>query len=178
MTPRNCNSKGMGFVRAVCAGFGLALGACGSAPSVTPPDPAAVAGSELPGVEIPDEAAAALESAAPGALPEEIPSEVPAAAPEGGEAPAEEPPVAAAAPPETPTAAAAGADDGKPCFVKGRAPVKFRADASHKATPTGLFPAGTEIRCYELKAKWRRVSIADGSATGYLPENLVGWPAQ
>jgi hypothetical protein len=29
------------------------------------------------------------------------------------------------------------------------------------------------MRCFELKAGWRRVELPDGSVKGYLPENYV-----
>ena len=75
-------------------------------------------------------------------------------------------------------APAGGGDSGKPCFVAGRASVKFRVDASHKAKPSGLAAGGAELVCFDAKAGWRRVSLADGSASGYLPENLIRWRAE
>jgi hypothetical protein len=53
--------------------------------------------------------------------------------------------------------------------------VKFRVDASHRAAITGSANAGAPLRCFELKAGWRRVRTEDGTAEGYLPENLVRW---
>ena len=130
--------------------------------------------STLPVEEAPP-AEAAVEAPAVEAAAVEAPVEA-AAVEAPVEAAAVEAPVEAAAveaPVEKP-APAGGGQSGGPCFVMGSKVVKFRIDASHKATPTGLVQPGAEMRCYETKAGWRRVELVDGSVAGYLPEYLVG----
>lgn len=132
--------------------------------AVETPVASAEPGEETPAAAVEEPPVAAAEPTPPAAVEETkvVAAEAPAAT-------VEEPPAVAA---EGTTAA------GEPCFVAGRKVVKFRTDASHKAKPTGLVPAGTAMLCYEVKAGWRRVAAADGSASGYLPEYLVGRAAK
>lgn len=138
------------------------------APSEAPPAVAAVAADAPAAADAPVAAEAPVAPEAPADAP---PPVVESAGDADAAAPVVE--VDQKAPDATPTGPAAPAD-GEPCFVAGSKVVKFRTDASHKAKPTGLVPAGTAMLCYEAKAGWRRVAAADGSVSGYLPEYLVG----
>ncbi len=91
-------------------------------------------------------------------------------------APAPAPPSPPAPAPPGPAEVGAPPDPGVPCRVAGKVGVRLRADPGHAARVTGSAAAGTALACFEAKAGWRRVMLADGSAAGYLPEKLIESP--